>query len=115
MPPDSDIQSRYLAYDIVSEMSFGEPMGFTKSGTDLFGLIQGFHAQQPIAGLMVRLHPFFNWLRTTGLAEKFLLPKPTDKTGYGRLMAVRLLSCLTTLHDAVQLRREVTGKRQDHG
>ena len=68
-------------------------MGFTKSGTDLFGLIEGFHAQQPIAGLMVRLHPFFNWLRATGLAEKFLLPKPTDKTGYGRLMAGRLSSC----------------------
>lgn len=69
-------------------MSFGKPMGFTKSGTDLFGLIEGFHDQQPIAGVMVRLHPFFNWLGRTGLAEKFLLPKPTDKTGYGKLMDV---------------------------
>ncbi|PGH11078.1 hypothetical protein AJ79_05120 [Helicocarpus griseus UAMH5409] len=79
----------YLAYDVISEMSFGRPMGFTKAGIDLFGLIKGFHDQQPIAGLMVRLHPFFNWLSKTGLAEKLLLPKPTDKSGYGRLMNAR--------------------------
>ncbi|KAJ0313103.1 hypothetical protein COL516b_000028 [Colletotrichum fioriniae] len=33
----------YLAYDIVSEVGFGQPFGFIEQGNDVEGLIQGFH------------------------------------------------------------------------
>lgn len=33
----------FVAYDIISEVGFGEPFGFIKQGTDVSGLIQGFH------------------------------------------------------------------------
>lgn len=33
----------FVAYDIISEVGFGEPFGFIEQGTDVSGLIQGFH------------------------------------------------------------------------
>lgn len=33
----------FVAYDIISEVGFGAPFGFIEQGTDVSGLIQGFH------------------------------------------------------------------------
>lgn len=33
----------FFAYDIISEVGFGAPFGFVEQGTDVGGLIQGFH------------------------------------------------------------------------
>ncbi|KAL8345910.1 hypothetical protein RB598_000025 [Gaeumannomyces tritici] len=33
----------YMAYDIISEVGFGQPFGFTEQERDVEGLIQGFH------------------------------------------------------------------------
>ena len=48
----------FMAYDIISEVGFGAPIGFIEKGEDIGGLIQGFHDGLPAFGLMCRLYPF---------------------------------------------------------
>ncbi|KAJ5770959.1 uncharacterized protein N7511_003010 [Penicillium nucicola] len=78
----------YMAYDIISEIGFGEPFGFIEKGEDIGGLIQGFHDGLPAFGLLARLHPFTSWIKTTFL-KKYLVAKPEDNTGIGVLMRFR--------------------------
>ncbi|KAK5169723.1 uncharacterized protein LTR77_005701 [Saxophila tyrrhenica] len=48
----------FMAYDIISEIGFGAPIGFIEQGKDVDGLIQGFHDGLPAFGLLGRLWPF---------------------------------------------------------
>lgn len=78
----------YMAYDIISEIGFGAPFGFVESGTDVAGLIQGFHDGLLPFGLMARLWPFTNFIKKTALG-KYLVAKPEDNSGIGMLMRFR--------------------------
>ncbi|PSS24952.1 hypothetical protein M430DRAFT_114266 [Amorphotheca resinae ATCC 22711] len=78
----------FMAYDIISEVGFGAPFGFIKTGTDVGGLIQGFHDGLPAFGLMARLHPFTTWVKTTFL-NKYLVASPEQDSGIGTLMRFR--------------------------
>ncbi|OCL10214.1 flavonoid 3',5'-hydroxylase [Glonium stellatum] len=79
----------YMAYDIISEIGFGAPFGFVELGSDVGGLIQGFHDGLPAFGLMARLYPFTNWIKSTWVGEKYLVAKPEDDSGIGTLMRFR--------------------------
>ncbi|KAI9706480.1 MAG: hypothetical protein M1836_003486 [Candelina mexicana] len=79
----------YMAYDIISEVGFGAPLGFVESGTDVGGLIQGFHDGLPAFGVMSRLWPFVTWIKETWVGEKYLVAKPEDDSGIGVLMRFR--------------------------
>lgn len=78
-----------MAYDIISEIGFGAPFGFVDSGTDVGGLIQGFHDGLLPFGLMARLWPFTDWIKSTWVGEKYLVAKPEDNSGIGMLMRFR--------------------------
>ena len=78
----------FMAYDIISEIGFGAPIGFVDSGTDVGGLIQGFHDGLPAFGLLARLWPFTYAVKRTFLGN-FLVAKPEDQTGIGMLMRFR--------------------------
>ncbi|KAF2666532.1 putative cytochrome P450 [Microthyrium microscopicum] len=78
----------FMAYDIVSEIGFGKPFGFVPAGTDIGGLIQGFHDGMTAFGLMARFHPFVTWIKTTPLASMFIAT-PEDDSGIGVLMRYR--------------------------
>lgn len=77
-----------MAYDVISEVGFGEAIGFIEQEKDVDGLIQGFHDGLPAFGLMCRLHPFVSWIKTTFLG-KYLVAKPEDPSGIGILMRTR--------------------------
>ncbi|KAL1845821.1 hypothetical protein Plec18167_009274 [Paecilomyces lecythidis] len=79
----------YMAYDIISEVGFGAPFGFTDKGEDVGGLIQGFHDGLPAFGLMARLHPFTTWIKTTWVGDKYLVASPEQESGIGTLMRFR--------------------------
>ena len=79
----------FMAYDIISEIGFGAPLGFIESGEDIGGLIQGFHDGLPAFGLMCRLYPFTEWIKTTWVGQKYLVAKPEDDSGIGVLMRFR--------------------------
>lgn len=78
-----------MAYDIISEVGFGAPFGFVETGTDVGGLIKGFHDGLPAFGLMCRLYPFTTWVKETWFGEKYLVAKPEDDSGIGSLMRFR--------------------------
>jgi hypothetical protein len=67
----------------------GGIQGFVESGTDVGGLIQGFHDGLPAFGLLGRLWPFTYSVKNTWLGEKFLVAKPEDSSGIGMLMRFR--------------------------
>lgn len=89
---------RYLVYDIISEISFGAPFGFIEKGEDVGGLIQGFHDGLPAFGLLARLYPFTNWVKSTFL-KKYLVATPADDSGIGVLMRFRDSLIAQRLHD----------------
>ncbi|CAA9964073.1 Cytochrome P450 [Pyrenophora teres f. maculata] len=63
----------YVAYDIISEIGFGAPIGFIERGSDIDGLIQGFHDGLPAFGLMARLWPFTDWAKRRGQVKSISL------------------------------------------
>lgn len=77
-----------MAYDVISEIGFGEAFGFIEQGQDIGGLVQGFRDGLPAFGLLARLHPFTSWVKTTFL-KKYLVATPTDNTGIGVVMRFR--------------------------
>ncbi|KAH8666434.1 flavonoid 3',5'-hydroxylase [Xylariales sp. PMI_506] len=78
----------YMAYDIISEVGFGAPFGFIEQGKDVEGLIQGFHDGLVPFGLMARLYPFTNWVKSTFMG-KYLVATPEQQSGIGTLMRFR--------------------------
>lgn len=78
----------YMAYDIISEVGFGAPFGFIKQGKDVEGLIQGFHDGLTPFGIMARLYPLTNWIKSTFLG-KYMVASPEQNSGIGTLMRFR--------------------------
>jgi hypothetical protein len=78
----------FMAYDIISEVGFGAPFGFVKEGKDVEGLIQGFHDGLTPFGIMARLYPFTNWVKSTFLG-KYMVASPEQDSGIGTLMRFR--------------------------
>ncbi|RDW73285.1 hypothetical protein BP6252_07192 [Coleophoma cylindrospora] len=78
----------YVAYDIISEVGFGKALGFIEKGEDVGGLIAAFHAGMPIAGLMARLYPLTEWVKSTWVG-KYLVASPEQDFGIGILMQWR--------------------------
>lgn len=78
----------YMAYDIISEVGFGAPFGFIEQAKDVEGLIQGFHDGLVPFGLMARLYPFTNWVKSTFMG-KYLVASPEQESGIGTLMRFR--------------------------
>ncbi|KAI0021645.1 flavonoid 3',5'-hydroxylase [Xylariomycetidae sp. FL0641] len=78
----------YMAYDVISEVGFGAPFGFIEKGGDVGGLIQGFHDGLVPFGIMARLYPLTNWIKSTFLG-KYLVASPEQESGIGALMRFR--------------------------
>jgi cytochrome P450 len=79
----------YMAYDVISEVGFGAPFGFIKSGSDVAGLIKGLHDGLVPFGLMARLYPFTEWIKKTAFGDKYLVARPEQQSGIGTLMRFR--------------------------
>ena len=106
----TDNSTRYMAYDIISELGFGAPLGFVEAGSDVSGLIKGFHDGMTVFGLLGRLHPFTSWFKKTYLGHKYLVAKPSDTKGVGVLMKVRDRLLTQRLED---LKQQKTSERVD--
>ncbi|RYP80341.1 hypothetical protein DL769_002521 [Monosporascus sp. CRB-8-3] len=78
----------YMAYDVISSVGFGAPFGFVEQGKDVGDLIQGFHDGLVPFGIMARLYPFTNWVKSTFL-DKYLVASPEQESGIGTLMRFR--------------------------
>jgi cytochrome P450 len=81
--------SVFMAYDIVSEIGFGKEIGFVEAGSDVDGLIQGFHDGMTAFGLLARFHPFTTYMKKFWIGRKLLVATPQDERGIGVLMRHR--------------------------
>ncbi|KAI9146993.1 Cytochrome P450 monooxygenase [Paramyrothecium foliicola] len=81
--------SQWFSYDTISQLAFGEPIGFIRGATDVSDLIKNFHDMAPFAAVVGALPwlcaPFLN----NPLTKRYLMPKPGDKTGIGKVMSFR--------------------------
>ncbi|CAG9973281.1 unnamed protein product [Clonostachys byssicola] len=78
----------YMAYDVISSVGFGAPVGFIEQGDDIEGLIRAFHDGMVVFGLMARLHPLVNWVKSTFLG-KYMVATPEQNSGIGTMMRFR--------------------------
>ena len=83
------MNGRYMTYDVISDIGFGGPFGFVEKGEDVGGLIQGFRDGLPFFGLLTMLYPFTMSVKSTWFGTKFLVAKPEDVSGIGKVMGFR--------------------------
>ncbi|KAF4632208.1 hypothetical protein G7Y89_g5919 [Cudoniella acicularis] len=87
-PLDFATWGTYLAFDIISVIGFGQPLGFIEEGKDIGGLIESIHASWMPLNVFSRLYPFTEWLKTTWF-KSMLVATPKKKNGVGVLMRWR--------------------------
>ena len=78
-----------LAYDVISGLVFGEPIGFTERGEDKYGLLAQVAQSFPIIGPLSRMPWLLEGIVKIPLLRDWILPTPWDKSGMGKLMGVR--------------------------
>ncbi|KAF4124075.1 LOW QUALITY PROTEIN: Cytochrome P450 [Geosmithia morbida] len=98
-----------MACGVISSVGFGAPLGLMEEGNDIGGPTQGIHDGLVMLGIVARLYPFADWIKTTSLAE-YLVSSPEQESGIGTL---------TRFHDRLiqQLREDIrngtAGERMD--
>ncbi|KAM7219733.1 cytochrome P450 family protein [Rhypophila decipiens] len=76
----------YFSQDVNSAIEFGEPFGYMQMNSDFNGIIEAFEMMMGATNVMALFPPLL-WLIKSPLVKP-LLPKPTDKTGVGRLLGI---------------------------
>ncbi|KAH6886175.1 flavonoid 3',5'-hydroxylase [Thelonectria olida] len=79
----------YMAYDVMSEVGFGEPFGFVAKGGDVAGLIKGLRDGLIPFAIMARMYPLTNLIKKTWLGDRLFVIKPEHENGFGALMRFR--------------------------
>lgn len=79
------MRSSEFAADVMTMISFTEPWGFVKNGRDERGILSSWRKGLPLFGFAGRFNSFRKLLGIPGIGEQ-LLPKATDKDGFGYLM-----------------------------
>ncbi|RAK71705.1 cytochrome P450 [Aspergillus fijiensis CBS 313.89] len=81
--------SQWFAYDMICQLSFGEPIGFVSQGRDVENLIANFHQMAPFAAVVGALPWLARPFLENPITRKFFMPKPGDGSGTGKIMAFR--------------------------
>jgi cytochrome P450 len=79
----------YLAYDIISELGFGAPVGFIEAGCDRQNIVPNLHHGLRIKALFNRLYPLVKLIQKTGIGRSYFQSSPGDSSGLGILMKLR--------------------------
>ncbi|KAK5653208.1 hypothetical protein OQA88_9106 [Cercophora sp. LCS_1] len=77
---------QYLTQDITSALEFGEAFGYIEANRDRDGVIEALEGMQLPVAILAFL-PALLWVVTSRWAKP-LMPKPTDKTGIGKLVGM---------------------------
>lgn len=83
-PIEFSHKSQYFALDVVSELSFGEALGFLVNDEDLFGYVKTNDQMFPILAVLLNM-PWIGIMMQRWPLNK-LLPFESDKFGFGKLM-----------------------------
>lgn len=81
-----------LGCDIITELVFGAPLGFVSSESDVFELLGQYEKVDPYVAAMQHMPWLLDWLTKSRIGiyimTNYLLPKPTDSVGVGKIIAV---------------------------
>ncbi|KAJ0270440.1 hypothetical protein COL940_011674 [Colletotrichum noveboracense] len=77
----------YYAMDARSRMSFGRPIGLLQRDTDVFGLIRTSNIAIDVLQFFTDI-PALQMIFTSDLVLRLLGPKPTDSSGFGKIMGL---------------------------
>lgn len=77
----------YLTHDVISNLAFGQPLGFVQNGADVQGLVGDIRGSLVFIGVMSRMYPVFNWLRDIGVMG--LVCPDMERTPLGTLARFR--------------------------
>ncbi|KAK2052135.1 cytochrome P450 [Colletotrichum caudatum] len=85
-PIEFSHKSQYFALDVVSELSFGEALGFLAEDKDLFSYVETNDQIFPVLAVMLNI-PWLGIMMQRWPLNK-LLPFESDRFGFGRLMGM---------------------------
>ncbi|KAL9076204.1 MAG: hypothetical protein Q9157_003761 [Trypethelium eluteriae] len=90
-PFDIASWASYLAFDVISDIAFGAPLGFIAAATDIGDLIRGLHTGWALFGFLARAYPLKAYLsRSSWLLRKLgLVPSRDANIGFGILLRTR--------------------------
>jgi hypothetical protein len=77
-------KAQYLTTDVVAHLTFGKPLGFLTTDSDVYNYIDIIEKQLPVMGMTLNFPEFINFVNLPILNRMF--PKAGDKAGLGRLM-----------------------------
>ena len=83
-PMDWGIKAQYFTLDVISDLAWGQPMGFLEQDADVYDYIKITTASVRVM-MVVSAYPTL----ARALQSRFLrsiLPKETDKVGFGPLI-----------------------------
>lgn len=81
--------ARFLAYDVISEIGFGAPIGFVEAGCDQDDIIKHLHAGLREKAILNRLYPFLKLMKGTWLGRKYFEASSRGSSGLGILLKLR--------------------------
>ncbi|KAA8900649.1 cytochrome P450 [Sphaerosporella brunnea] len=86
--PVKDFNNRlmYMAYDLLSDLTFGRPFGFMAKNGDVNEIIKGASVSRLMHHLLA-LVPSFLWLLRNTFLGYYILPRRYPDRGFGYLMA----------------------------
>jgi cytochrome P450 len=77
----------WLAFDVVMDLAFGEPVGFVKEGKDVNGLIQSLVELFDAAQVLVTVPSLMKFMNLPWI-HRLAGPKPTDAKGPGAIQGI---------------------------
>ncbi|RYP36604.1 hypothetical protein DL767_003308 [Monosporascus sp. MG133] len=81
--------SQWYAYDTVSQLTFGEPLGFVREARDVSNLIKNFHDMAPFAAVVGALPWLCGPILRSPITKWLFMPRSGDSSGTGKIMAFR--------------------------
>ncbi|KAM0286256.1 hypothetical protein ACHAQH_000984 [Verticillium albo-atrum] len=83
-PIEFSHRSQYFALDVVSDLGFGESMGFLAKDEDVYDYVHTNDTVFPIVAVLLNMPWLSAWLKTWPMS--LAMPKEGDEVGLGRLM-----------------------------
>lgn len=72
--------------DVISDIAFGEPLGFLTNDSDMYDYCKTFDTQMPMA-MLVTVYPWISQVLQWPIIKN-ALPSDKDVLGFGKIMAL---------------------------
>ena len=101
-----------MAFDVVMDLAFSDPIGFCKEGRDVNNTVAGLQSMFYFALLMVNLPGLVTFIKQPWLFKR-IGPSINDKKGPGFLQGVRIISLSFATLTGVVGRKSCSEARQE--